>query len=160
MGTSFIIILLRRNQYRIISIIITNKKAVFRELQRRRATIDEIPNQNIKRIHKKITSLFYHFAQIGKFTVQLFCTSEISSLIQAHSTYNKYCKKIPQDWPIYLLTDILSALSLTKKYLEKFEKKMNFAIDDLIEIFFYKKNYKDKEIKFLKLFFKKTLRNN
>ena len=123
MGTSFIIILLRRNQYRIISIIITNKKAVFRELQRRRATIDEIPNQNIKRIHKKSTLLFYHFAQIRKFTKQFFCTSKISNLIQAHSTYNKYCKKIPQDWPIYLSRDILSGLPVIKKHLENFLKK-------------------------------------
>ena len=29
------------------------KKAIFRELQRRRATLDEIPNQNIKMNHKK-----------------------------------------------------------------------------------------------------------
>ena len=28
-------------------------KAIFRELQRRRATLDEIPNQNIKMNHKK-----------------------------------------------------------------------------------------------------------
>ena len=29
------------------------KKAIFRELQRRRTTLDEIPNQNIKMNHKK-----------------------------------------------------------------------------------------------------------
>ena len=29
------------------------KKAIFRELQRRRVTLDEIPNQNIKMNHKK-----------------------------------------------------------------------------------------------------------
>ena len=131
--------LLQRKQYRIISIIITNKKKVFRELKRRRATIDEIPNQNIKRIHKKTTSLFYHFTQIRKFTEQLFCTNKISNLVQAHSTFNKYCKKIPQDWPIYLSTNILPALPLIKKHLEKFTKNLNFVIDDLIEIFSIKK---------------------
>ena len=59
-------------------------------------------------------------------------------------------QKIPQDWATYLSTDILSALPLIKKHLEKFTKNLNFVIDDLIEIFSIKKNYKDKEIKFLK----------
>ena len=43
----------------------------------------------LKVFFKKITSLFYYFAQIRKFTEQLFCTTEISNLIQANSTNNK-----------------------------------------------------------------------
>ena len=55
-------------------------------------------------------------------------------------------QKIPQDWAIYLSTDILSALPLIKKHLEKFTKNLNFVIDDLIEIFSIKKIIKTKKL--------------
>ena len=70
------------------------KKAVFRELQRRKTIIDEL-DPDIKTISIKTTSAFFHFAQKRKFTEQLFCISKISNLIEAYSTSNKCCKKIP-----------------------------------------------------------------
>ena len=142
MATTFVLILWWRKRYRIISIININKKAVFRELQRRRTILDEL-DPDIRRIHAKITSVFYHFAQIRKCTEQLFCTSEISNLIEAHSTYNKCCKKIPQNWSISVSTNVLSALPQIKKDLEKLKKKKNFVLDQLIKIFLYKKRQKN-----------------
>ena len=41
------------NNTELFQLLLQIKKAIFRELQRRRATLDEIPNQNIKMIHKK-----------------------------------------------------------------------------------------------------------
>ena len=65
---------------------------MFRELQSRGTTIDTL-YPDFRMIHTKIMSVFYHLAQVRKFIEELFCTSKISNLIEAHSTYNKYCKK-------------------------------------------------------------------
>ena len=103
-------------------------------MQRRRTILDEL-DPDIRRIHAKIMSVFYHFAQIRKCTEQLFCTSEISNLIEAHSTYNKCCKKIPQNWSISVSTNVLSALPQIKKDLEKLKKKKEFCIRSINQNF-------------------------
>ena len=52
------------------------KKAVFTELRRRKTVIDKL-DPDIRRIHTKITSVYYHFPKIREFKEQLFCTSKI-----------------------------------------------------------------------------------
>ena len=66
---------------------------------------------------------------------QLFCNGDIENINQAIDIYEKYDQKIPLEWPICTLTDILRTLPKLKANLEKFEKLLLSTFDLIIKLF-------------------------
>lgn len=110
----------------------------------------------IKKINRKIMRVFHYF-DFTKLTVNiLFCTGNVENINEATNFYEKYENKIPLEWPLRVLPDIMSELPKLKTKINKLKKHLLDTFSLLKKFSSKKKIYNflientKKELNFLK----------